>query len=206
MFTDVILNRLLTEEQANIFSPLLRNTATPTIIGGGDQPNQIPMTAWMTVNARMLPGCTVDDVVQDIKDMLGLDLFESKRDSNGEEIPPEVTLEVGVSRDAVSADLSDLVCVDAMAVIAETIAKHANGAPIVPSMIPGSTDSYHYSRNARKQPICLGFTPVRFPPDIKFSKVFHGVNERVPVEGFKWGVRVLGEVVFKMCGVSYTDK
>ena len=205
MFTDIILKRILTEEQANIFSPLMRNTATPTIIGGGDQPNQIPMTAWVTVNARTLPGCTVDDVVHDVKGVLGQDIFESKTDSDGEEIPPEATLEVASTRNAVSADLTDPVCVNTMAIIAETIAKHANGAPIVPSMIPGSTDSYFYSKNPRKQPICLGFTPVRFPPDIKFGKIFHGVNERVPVEGFKWGVRVLGEVVFKLCGVTHVE-
>ena len=201
-FTDIILNSLLTEDQVNIFSPLLRNTAMPTIIGGGDTPNQIPTTAWMTINARMLPGCTVDDVVEDIKAMIGPDIFESKRGPNGEDIPPEVVLEVKASRNAVSEDLNDPVCVETLAVIAETVAKHANGAPILTTMIPGSTDSHFYSRNPRKRPICLGFTPIRFPPNIRFSKIFHGVNERVPVEGFKWGVHVLTEVVFKLCNAT----
>ena len=202
MFTDVILNYLLPEEQVNIFSALMRNTATPTIIGGGDKPNQIPPTAWMTVNARILPGCTIDDVVQDIKDLIGPHLFEPSLDSNGEEILPEVTLEVHSSRDAVSDDLKNPVCIDTMTVIARAIAKHANGAPVLPSMIPGSTDAYFYSKHPHKRPVCLGFTPVRFPPDIKFGKIFHGVNERVPVKGFKWGIRVLGEVVFDLCNAT----
>lgn len=198
-FTNVIFNLLLTEDQVNIFSPLMRNTVTPTIIGGGDKPNQIPSTAWMIINTRALPGCSIDDVIDDIKDLIGRRSFESTRDSNGDEIPPEVTVEVCVARNPVSEDLNNPTYIDTMNVIARTIAKHANGAPIVPTMIPGSTDSYFYSQNPKRKPVCLGFTPVRFPPDIKFGKIFHGVNERVPVEGFKWGVRVLGEVVFELC-------
>lgn len=140
--------------------------------------------------------------MQDIKDLIGPHLFESTLDANGDELPPEVTLEVRSSRDAVCEDLKNPVCVSTMQVIADMIAKHADGAPIIPSMIPGSTDSYFYSKNPRKRPVCLGFTPVRFPPDIKFGKIFHGVNERVPVEGFKWGTRVLGDVVFELCNAS----
>ena len=198
-FTDIILDRLLTEEQINIFAPLLRNTANPTVIGGGDQPNQIPSSAWMTVNGRILPGCTVDDVVEDVKQLIGVDHFEPKQGPNGEEIPPEMTLEVLVSRGSVGENLNNLICKEVMSVIRETIAKHANSAPILPLMIPGSTDSFHYSRNPRKKPVCLGFTPVRFPSNMKFSKLFHGLNERIPVEGFKWGLHVLADVVFKLC-------
>ena len=199
MFADIILNRLLTEDQVNIFSPLLRNMATPTIIGGGDKPNQIPPTAWMIINTRALPGCTTDDVVEDIKDLIGRSLFKS---TEGGEVPPEVSLEVEVARNPVSEDLSNPICVDTMSVIARAIAKHANGAPLLPTMVPGSTDSYFYSQNPKRRPVCLGFTPLRLPADIRFGKIFHGVNERVPVEGFKWGVRVLGEVVFELCGAA----
>ena len=203
VFTDLILNRLFTQEQVNIFSPLMRNTATPTIIGGGDKPNQIPPTAWMIINARLLPGCTIDDVIADIKDLIGRRHFEPTQGSNGEELPPEATLEVIASREAVSEDLDTLCCIEALSVIEKTISKHANGAPLIPTMIPGSTDSYFYSKHPRKKPVCLGFTPVRFPADIKFGKIFHGVNERVPVEGFKWGVHVLAEVVFELCGATF---
>lgn len=201
-FTDLILRHLLTEDQANIFSPLLRNTATPTIIGGGDQPNQIPMMAWITIDARILPGCTIDDVIEDIKTLIGRDRFEVKHAPNGDETPPEVSLEVKASRDATSEDLTNPICVEAMSVISDTIKKHANGAPVLPIMIPGSTDSHFYSKNPRKRPVCLGFTPIRFPQNIHFGKLFHGVNERVPVEGFKWGVHVLSEVVFKLCNAT----
>lgn len=203
-FTDLILNHVLTEEQVNLFSPLLRNTATPTIIGGGDKPNQIPQTAWMTLNLRSLPGCTVDDVVGEIKDLIGRQRFESTLDpETGETVAPEVTLEVSSSRGAVSEDLTAPLCTEVLSVISETIARHANGAPILPTMIPGSTDSAYYSQHPTKKPVCLGFTPLRFPKGIQFGKLFHGVNERVPAEGLKWGVRVLGEVVFELCEATF---
>ena len=202
-FTDLIINKLLTEEQANIFSPLLRNTATPTIIAGGDKPNQIPPTAFLTINTRLLPGCTVDDVIADIKDLIGPQHFEPTQDPSGGEIPPELALEVVTWRGAVSEDLTSQTCVEALSVIERAIAKHANDAPIVPVMVPGSTDSHFYSKHPQTKPICLGFTPVRFPPDVKFGKLFHGVNERVPVEGFKWGFHVLAEVVFELCEAKF---
>ena len=204
--TDFILTRFLKEDQFNTLAPLMRNTATPTIIGGGDKANQIPSTAWMTINARMLPGCTVDDVIQDIKELIGPAFFKPTPGPDGKEIPPEITLKVGAQRNAVSEDLTDVVCSEAMRVIRDTIAKHADGAPIVPTMIPGSTDSYFYAKNPRRRPVCLGFTPLRCPPDIKFGKIFHGVNERIHVEGFKWGIHVLADVVFQLCNASLEIK
>ena len=38
---------------------------------------------------------------------------------------------------------------------------------------------------------CFGFTPLLLPPDLNFSAMFHGIDERVPVEGLQFGVRVL---------------
>ena len=202
-YTDYILDNILPEEQANTFGPFLRNTANPTIIGGGDQPNQIPSSAWMTVNGRILPGSTVDDVVEDVKQLIGVDHFEPKQGPNGEEIPPEITLEVSASREPYGEDLNNTLFKEVLAVIRETVAEYANGAPTLPLMNPASTDSFHYSRNPRRKPVCLGFTPVRFPPGVEFSKLFHGVNECIPVEGFKWGLHVLADVVFKLCDAAY---
>ena len=198
-FTDIILDSLFTEEQVNIFGPILRNTANPTIIGGGDMANQIPSMAWMTIDGRILPGCTFDDIIEDIKQLIGASRFEPSQDPNGRDLPPEMTLEIMVSRGSAGEDLSSLMFREVLDVLKEVIAKHANGAPIVPMIVPGSTDSYHYGRNPRRQPVCLGFSPLRFPEGMKFSKLFHGLNERVPVEGFKWGLHVLADAVFKLC-------
>jgi acetylornithine deacetylase/succinyl-diaminopimelate desuccinylase-like protein len=38
---------------------------------------------------------------------------------------------------------------------------------------------------------CFGFAPLRLPPDLDFTALFHGVDERVPVDAVRFGVRVL---------------
>jgi acetylornithine deacetylase/succinyl-diaminopimelate desuccinylase-like protein len=38
---------------------------------------------------------------------------------------------------------------------------------------------------------CFGFAPLRLPADLDFSGMFHGVDERVPIDGLEFGVRVL---------------
>ena len=202
MFSDIIMSRLLTEDQNSSLGPLLHNTANPTVVGGGDQINQIPSSAWLIVDARILPECTVEDVVQDVQQVIGPDRFQPKQGPDGEETPPELTIEVLKYRNPHSEDLSKDVCQEAFGVIREVIKARADGAPIVPSMIPGGTDSYWYAQNPKKKPVCLGFSPVRLPEDIRFVKLFHGLNERIPVEGFKWGAGVLLEVVCKMCSAK----
>jgi len=42
-----------------------------------------------------------------------------------------------------------------------------------------------------------GFSPLRLPPDLDFMALFHGVDERVPIEGLKFGVRVLADFLEK---------
>ena len=194
-----IERRLLTDDQISSMAPLLHNTANPTLIGGGEQHNQISTTAWLKIDARFLPECTVDDVVDDIKQLVGPTNFLPRQGPNGEELPPELTLEVMASRDSCFQDPCADGCPPVLQVIREVVSMRADGAPIVTTLIPGGTDFYWYMRHPTKKPICIGFTPMRIPPDMKFATLFHGTNERIPVEGFKWGMRVLTEVVCKVC-------
>ena len=63
----------------------------------------------------------------------------------------------------------------------------------MPYLAPGFTDAKSWSRLGTR---CYGFMPVRFPDDgAKFADLFHGHDERIPVDGLKWGVRVLYDVV-----------
>ena len=202
----IIVSRLLSEDQAATLVPLLHNMANPTVIGGGDQFNQIPTSAWLKVDGRILPGCTADDVIQDVQQVIGPGYFQPKQGPDGEELPPELTIEVLAARKPHFQDPGEQSCQDVLQVIQRVIAARANGASIIKTMIPGGTDSYYYAQNPRKKPICLGFTPLRFPEDLKFSKLFHGTNERIPVNGFKWGVRVLSEVVCELCSAKLSSK
>ncbi len=38
---------------------------------------------------------------------------------------------------------------------------------------------------------CFGFSPLLLPPELDFSALFHGIDERVPVDALRFGVRVL---------------
>ena len=58
----------------------------------------------------------------------------------------------------------------------------------VPYCLSGGTDAKSFSRLGIR---CFGFTPLRLPADLDFSGMFHGVDERVPVDALRFGVRVL---------------
>ena len=62
------------------------------------------------------------------------------------------------------------------------------GARAVPYMLSGGTDAKAFTQLGIR---CFGFAPLRLPPDLNFSALFHGIDERVPVEGLQFGVRVL---------------
>ena len=76
--------------------------------------------------------------------------------------------------------------------IESTLARHDPEGVPVPYMIPGFTDSFAY---ARLGAICYGFSPVRLGPELDFTGMYHGHDERIPVAGFKWGLNVLYEAV-----------
>jgi acetylornithine deacetylase/succinyl-diaminopimelate desuccinylase-like protein len=52
----------------------------------------------------------------------------------------------------------------------------------------GGTDAKSFSTLGIR---CFGFSPLRLPPELKFMSLFHGIDERVPVDALQFGVRVL---------------
>jgi acetylornithine deacetylase/succinyl-diaminopimelate desuccinylase-like protein len=62
------------------------------------------------------------------------------------------------------------------------------GARTVPYMMSGGTDAKAFSRLGIR---CFGFAPLRLPADLDFAALFHGVDERVPVDALQFGTRVL---------------
>ena len=75
--------------------------------------------------------------------------------------------------------------VDAMA----AALRHADpGARVVPYMLSGGTDAKAFRQLGIR---CFGFAPLRLPAELNFSALFHGIDERVPVEGLQFGVHVL---------------
>jgi acetylornithine deacetylase/succinyl-diaminopimelate desuccinylase-like protein len=58
----------------------------------------------------------------------------------------------------------------------------------VPYMLSGGTDAKHFATLGIR---CFGFAPLKLPPDLDFAALFHGVDERVPVDALTFGAQVL---------------
>jgi len=152
---------------ARIIGATLRNTVNPTQLEAGYKVNVIPQTATAYVDGRFLPGYE-KQFETELDDLLGPDVSR-------EYINHDIALETDF----------DGALVDAMA--AALKAEDAGARP-VPYCLSGGTDAKHFSRLGMR---CFGFSPLRLPPDLDFAGMFHGVDERVPVDSLAFGVRVL---------------
>jgi acetylornithine deacetylase/succinyl-diaminopimelate desuccinylase-like protein len=152
---------------ARIVGATLRDTANPTMLKAGYKANVIPATAEAMIDCRVLPGRKA--------------AFEREVD---ELIGPNVTR--SWERDLPSVETSfDGDLVDAMN--AALLANDPD-ARTVPYMLSGGTDAKAFARLGIR---CFGFAPLRLPPDLDFASLFHGVDERVPVDALEFGTRVL---------------
>ena len=65
-------------------------------------------------------------------------------------------------------------------------------AMVAPYLMSGGTDAKRWDRLGIR---CFGFTPLRLPADLDFTALFHGVDERVPVDALEFGARVLDRLL-----------
>ena len=145
----------------------LRDTANPTMLDAGYKANVIPSVAEAVVDCRVLPGRQA--------------AFERELD---ELLGPEVEREWVVNLPPVQTTFDgDLVAAMSAAILAED-----PQATLIPYMLSGGTDAKAFTRLGIR---CFGFAPLRLPPDLDFASMFHGVDERVPVEALTFGTRVL---------------
>jgi acetylornithine deacetylase/succinyl-diaminopimelate desuccinylase-like protein len=177
-FSGTLTKRLETRnlEQALGLNAMLRNTASPTMLNAGKKINVIPSAAAVQVDGRLIPGQTLDAFLAEVRAVVGDD----------------VRLTVLEDHPGLTFDSKT----DLFTAIARVIERHDPGAIPVPYMIPGFTDAFAYQRLGA---VCYGFSPVRLDPDVSFSRMYHGHDERVPVAGFGWGLRVLYELVRDFC-------
>ena len=152
---------------ARVVGATLRDTANPTMLNAGYKANVIPSVAEAVVDCRVLPG-REEAFLRELDEILG----------------PDVEREWITRLPAVETTF-DGALVDAMtvAVVAED-----PGAKTLPYMLSGGTDAKAFSTIGIR---CFGFSPLRLPPDLDFTALFHGVDERVPVDALRFGTRVL---------------
>ncbi len=149
----------------------LRTTTNPTGLMAGYKHNVIPDRAEALVDVRVLPG-TEEAALADIRRIVG-DGVEV------EIVHQDIGLEVPFSGDLVDAMVAAL-------------GRHDPGAPVVPYLMGGGTDN---KALATLGIAGYGFAPLRLPADLDFTGMFHGVDERVPIDALVFGQAVLTDLL-----------
>ncbi|HKE68634.1 MAG TPA: M20/M25/M40 family metallo-hydrolase, partial [Nocardioidaceae bacterium] len=65
-------------------------------------------------------------------------------------------------------------------------------AIVAPYLMSGGTDAKHFRKLGMRS---YGFAPLRLPADLDFTALFHGVDERVPVDALAFGARVMDRLL-----------
>ncbi|WP_019871991.1 M20/M25/M40 family metallo-hydrolase [Salinispora oceanensis] len=152
---------------ANLIGATIRNTANPTRLAAGYKDNVIPGRATATIDCRSLPGQS-QLLERQLRELVG----------------PDIEIEY-LQRQPALETTFDGALVEA---ISAALRAEDPGARPVPYMLSGGTDAKAFAQLGVR---CFGFAPLRLPADLNFSALFHGIDERVPVDGLQFGVRVL---------------
>jgi len=152
---------------ARIVGATLRNTANPTLLKAGYKHNVIPQSAEAFIDCRFLPGFE-DELLATIDELIGPDVRR-------EEVITDIAVETTFDGPLVDAMVAALQAEDP-------------GSRAIPYCLSGGTDNKSFSLLGIRG---FGFAPLRLPAELDFSGMFHGVDERVPVDSLTFGVRVL---------------
>ncbi|MGQ7313474.1 M20/M25/M40 family metallo-hydrolase [Microbacterium arabinogalactanolyticum] len=148
-----------------------RTTANPTALTAGYKHNVIPETAEALIDVRVIPG-TEDDVLAELQRIVGDDI-------RIETVVRDIGMETPFTGELVDAMIAAL-------------GKHDPGVPVIPYLLGAGTDNKALASIGITG---YGFAPLQLPADLDFTGMFHGVDERVPVESLVFGQRVLTDLL-----------
>jgi acetylornithine deacetylase/succinyl-diaminopimelate desuccinylase-like protein len=162
---------LATGTAAGFIQATLRTTTNPTLLKAGYKHNVIPDYAEALVDIRTLPG-DEEAVLATVRELVGEDI--------------EIVLMHG---DVGLENTFDGALVDAMV---GALGAADPGAPVLPYLMSGGTDNKALSKLGI---VGYGFAPLKLPADLDFPGMFHGVDERVPLDALVFGRQVLGDLL-----------
>lgn len=154
------------------FESLFRDTANATIVRSGGKFNVIPSEAEVEIDARILPGRTPEDMLVELRKILG-DRLEIDVLASGPPTKKAVDYELFEQLAAIIRDLDP------------------QGIPI-PYLFNESPDGRLLEAHGMQN---YGFLPMNLPPEIDLPSLIHAANERVPVDSIEFGARALFELV-----------
>ena len=162
---------IATGTAAGFIQGSLRTTTNPTMLTAGYKHNVIPDTAEALIDIRALPG-EEEAVLAEVRAIVGDDIEIVI-------IHQDIGLETAFSGPLVDA-------------VTATLGRHDPGAPVLPYLLSGGTDNKALSLLGIKG---YGFAPLKLPADLDFPAMFHGVDERVPLDALVFGRHVLTDLL-----------
>jgi len=165
-----------------LFRPMMANTVSPTIVRAGYKDNVIPGEATVILDGRTLPGDDEKSFLRELREIIG----------------PEPILEIIKTAPPAEASFDTPL----FRLIRSRTEAADPGARAIPWMLPGATDSKFYTQLGAT---CYGFAPVRLDPKMPFGSLYHGNDERMPIEGLLWGLRLYADVVLTFLGLRLED-
>jgi acetylornithine deacetylase/succinyl-diaminopimelate desuccinylase-like protein len=162
---------LKTGTAAGFILATLRTTTNPTLLRAGYKHNVIPDTAEALIDIRTLPG-DESAVLEQVREIVGDDI-------EIEIMHRDIGLEVDFSGPLIDTIIS-------------TLNAHDPGAPVLPYLLSGGTDNKALSKLGITG---YGFAPLRLPAELDFPGMFHGVDERVPLDALVFGRNVLADLL-----------
>ena len=140
----------------------MSHTANPTMLAAGYKANVIPRTATAILDGRFLPGRR-DEFVETVRQIAG------------------DAVRVVVDQEQPSAEAAwGTPLTDAMG---ETLRTLDPDAHLTPYLLSAGTDAKAWTSLGMA---CYGFVPLKLAPEFDFVAMFHGVDERVPVESVEF--------------------
>ena len=174
--TDTVLDQL--GPTGRLLDPLLHNTVSPTILHGSDKINVIPCEVSVELDGRLLPGYTDKDMLSELGQLLGdeVELTVIKHEAG----PPEADMGLFETLSGILKEADP------------------DGTP-GPLLVSGGTDARHFARLGIQT---YGFTPMKIPRGMDFWKLFHGADERIPIEGLEFGCEAIFRLLQRFGGAD----
>lgn len=167
--TDEILDEL--GDEAETFDAILHNTANVTAVDCDGKENVVPGRARMTIDCRLVPGQTPDDVIAELREYVHEDA------------------EFEVRRFEPAPERADLGLFETLAAVLEDADPSGSA---IPMLLTGGTDGRHFAKVGVQS---YGFTPMRLPESFEFMSYVHAADERIPVEALEFGADAVYEAV-----------
>ena len=160
-FESMLLHQL---SQSKTAAPLVSSTIAMTMAQSGVKDNVVPESATLTVNARILPGQTEEDVLRHLEmNAMGFDVEISPREATFSTLPSAISCFSCSHFKTIESVINDVFPT----------------AVVGPGLVTGGTDSRHFKDLTEN---IYRFLPIVVGPDD--IEGFHGKNEKLSIENF----------------------